>query len=150
AFLSMPFMPAWDAARARIAFEPRFELEIVLLVAAMALLALRGRSLGVGLRRGIAAVLALTAILHLGSVLVPATFERELDLFWDIPDLPSLLGRSLAGGGWLVLAGLALGGVGLAVANSFAIGVMGRAIDCLARPRAVLAFASLGVALAVV
>ncbi|HYC12728.1 MAG TPA: hypothetical protein VEC75_00665, partial [Stellaceae bacterium] len=150
AFLSLPFMPAWDAARSRIAFEPRFELEIVLLVAAMALLALRGRSLGVGLRRGVAGMLALAAILHLGAVLVPATFERELDLFWDIPELPALLGRFLAGSGWLLLAGLALGGIGLAVANSLAIGVMGRAIDCLARPRAVLAIACAGVALAVI
>ncbi|HYC15317.1 MAG TPA: hypothetical protein VEC75_13780 [Stellaceae bacterium] len=149
ALLSLPFMPTWDAARARIAFEPRFELEIVLLVAAMALLGLRGRSLGAGLRRGIASALALAAILHLGSVFVAAAFERELDLFWDIPELPSLLGRLVAGSGWLLLAGLILGGIGLAIANSLAIAEMGRAIDCIARPRAVLALSCVGLLLAV-
>jgi len=148
AFLSAPFMPAWDAARARIAFEPRFEFEAVLLVAAMALLALRGRSLGAGLRHGIAIALALAAVLHFGTVLVPASFERELDLFWDVPELPALLGRFVEGSGWLLLAGLALGGIGLAVANSFAITRMARAIDAIRRPGEVTVLACVACTLA--
>ena len=148
ALLSAPFMPVWDAGLGRVVFRPRPELEAVLLVGAMALLALLGRSVPRPLRWIVAAFLALAALLHLGTVLFPAAFERELDLFWDLPVLPELLGLAVGGGGWLALAGVALSGVAFAVLIAAVLGEMERALRGARRPQAALALAGVCCALA--
>jgi len=148
--LSTPFMPVWDTALGRVAFRPRLALEVVVLAGAMALLALLGRSLPRALRWTVAVLLALAALLHLGTVLIPAVFERELDLFWDLPALPALLGRSVGAEGWLALVVLALGGVALAVLIATILGEMERALRGAGRPQTVLALAGLCCGLAAV
>jgi hypothetical protein len=44
-----------------------------------------------GLRWTAASLLTLGALLHAVAAAVPSFFERELDLYWDLPHLPNLL-----------------------------------------------------------
>src|SRR5512135_2706970 len=108
AFLSAPFMPVWDASLDRVTLRLRPELEVLALLGAIAFLALLGRGLPAALRWAAATALALAALVHLGATAMQAVFERELDLFWDLPELPRLLGRAIGGAGWLTLAGVVL------------------------------------------
>jgi hypothetical protein len=148
AFLSVPFMPVWDAALDRVVLRPRPELEVLVLVGAMALLALLGRGVPPTLRWAAAAVLALAALVHLGAAATQAVFEREPALFWDLPELPHLLGRAAGGSGWLALAGIVLAGVALAAAIAMLLREMERALRGIGRPQAALAVASLSCVLA--
>ena len=148
ALLSAPFMPVWDASLDRVAFRPRPELEVLVLLGAIAVLALLGRGVPAALRWVAATVLALAALAHLGAIAMQAVFERELDLFWDIPELPRLLGRAVGGAGWLTLAGIALAGAALAAVIATLLREMERALRGVGRPQAALALAALGSVLA--
>jgi len=148
AFLSAPFTPVWDAALDRVALRLRPELEVLVLVGAIAFLALLGRGLPAALRWIAAAVLALAALVHLGSTATQAVFEREPVLFWDLPELPQLLGRAVGRAGWLALAGIAFAGVALAAAIATLLREMERALRGIGRPQAVLAVVGLGCVLA--
>ena len=148
AFLSAPFMPVWDASLDRVTLRLRPELEVLALLGAIAFLALLGRGLPAALRWAAATALALAALVHLGATAMQAVFERELDLFWDLPELPRLLGRAIGGAGWLTLAGVVLAGAALAAVIATLLREMERALRGIGRAEAALALAALGSVLA--
>src|SRR5215467_12002063 len=112
ALMSLLFLPAQAPNENRIALDWRPEIEVLLLVGLVAVFAALGRRMPTGLRWTAASLLAAGALLHAIAAAVPSFFERELDLYWDLPHVPSLVGLFFAAKGWvkasLILLGLAL------------------------------------------
>lgn len=151
ALLSALFLPAHLADADRVTLDPRPELEVLLLVGIIAALAARGRNLPTALRWFLAAALALAALFHLAATAVPVFFGRELDLYWDLPHAPRLVGLFAdAMGpvrGWLAVIGIALGAIALVAGIAGVLKLMERALRGRFRAPATLALAGLGVAL---
>jgi len=148
ALLSVLFLPRGIADQNRIILAPRPELEVLLLLALLAFLALRARSLALGWRVAIALLLTLGAIVNFASAVVPSFFERRLDLYLDLRHVPNLIALFIdAAGpvrGWLTVLGVALGLILLPAAIVLVIGQMERALRGRRRAEAVLGLAFVG------
>lgn len=150
--LSALFVPVSAPGLHRVALDPRPSAEILVLVEVLALLALMGWRLPRLLRWGLGVFLALLAVFHLAGAVVLSFFERDLDLYFDLPQIPNLvlLFAEALGPikGWLAVACMTLGVVGLVMAIAILLGSMERA---LAGPyRAPITLAAAGLCLALV
>src|SRR6185437_3201290 len=84
----------------------RPEIEPLVLVALLAMLALAGRRLPAALRWLAAGLILLAAVLQFADAAVLAIFDRQLDLYFDLPHAPSLIGLVwVAAGAWPTSAG---------------------------------------------
>jgi hypothetical protein len=151
AFLSLLFLPSPAVDQNRLTLDWRPEIEVLLLVGLVAVFAALGRRMPSGLRWTAAGLLTLGALLHAIAAAVPSFFERELDLYWDLPHVPSLIGLFFAAKGWLkaslILLGVAAGLVALIAAIALVLRLMDRALRGEGRPRAALIAVGLSVAL---
>jgi hypothetical protein len=151
AFLSLLFLPEQAANENRLALDWRPEIEVLLLVGLVAVFAALGRRMPTGLRWTAAGLLTLGALLHAVAAAVPSFLERELDLYWDLPHVPSLIGLFFAAKGWLkaslILVGVGAGLVVLAAVIALVLRMMERALRGGGRPQAALVVLGLSVAL---
>jgi Sulfatase len=151
AFLSLLFLPSPAVDQNRLTLDWRPEIEVLLLVGLVAVFGGLGRRMPSGLRWTAASLLTLGALLHAVAAAVPSFFERELDLYWDLPHVPSVIGLFFAAKGWLkaslILLGVAAGLVALAAAIALVLRLMERALRGEGRPRAALIAVGLSVAL---
>jgi len=91
-FLLALFTPASETENHRVILDWRPALEILVLAAGLAVLALAGGRLPRPLRVLLAVILLLVALLHLVDALMPGLFGRQLDLYWDLGLTPSVIG----------------------------------------------------------
>jgi hypothetical protein len=105
AFLCLLFVPARDDDNLRLALDWRPEIEPLLLIGLLAGLALGGRRLPALLRWLLAVLILLAALLQAADAVVLGVFDRQLDLYFDLPHLPSLLALFAATAGpWHAIA----------------------------------------------
>ena len=113
AFLCLLFLPARDDENLRLALDWRPEIEPLLLVGLIAVLALAGSGLAASLRWLAAVVIFAAALLQLADAVVLSLLDRQLDLYFDLPHVPKLLALFYdAAGPWrgaTALAGALLG-----------------------------------------
>ena len=151
ALMSLLFLPKPLANENRVALDWRPEIEVLLLVGLVAVFAALGRRMPTGLRWTAAALLTAGALLHAIAAAVPSFFERELDLYWDLPHVPSLLGLFFASKGWLkaslILLGVALALLALVAAIALLLRAMERALRGGRRPELALVVVGLSVIL---
>ncbi len=151
ALLSLLFLPAQVEDGNRLAADVRPELEVLLLLGGLAVGTLLGRRLPLLARVGIALLVVLAAVFHLLAAAVPSFFERDLDLYWDLPHVPGLFGLFLdAAGpvkGWSALLGTLLALILVLMIVAFLLGRMERALRGPGRPQLALAVAALGLIL---
>src|ERR1700729_990681 len=86
------FLPAVDPAANRLILDLRPPAALLLLLAGLALLALSRRSLGSFWRWVLAVILCAAAGLQLASMQVLSFLDPQLDLYFDLPQVPSLVG----------------------------------------------------------
>jgi len=117
AFFCLLFMPARDDDNLRVFLDWRPEIEPLLLIGLLAALALVGRRVPAPLRWLLACLVFLAALLQAADAVVLGVFDRQLDLYFDLPHLPGLVALFTATAGiWrgaaavaaVVLAALAL------------------------------------------
>lgn len=151
ALMSLLFLPTPLADQNRVALDWRPEIEVLLLVGLVAVFASLGRRMPTGLRWIAAGLLTAGALLHAIAAAVPSFFERELDLYWDLPHVPSLLGLFVAAKGWvrasLVLLAVALALAALVTAIALLLRAMERALRGGRRPELALVVIGLAVVL---
>ena len=151
ALMSLLFLPEPMANENRVALDWRPEIEVIVLVGFVAVFAALGRRMPTGLRWTAASLLTLGALLHAVAAAVPSFFERELDLYWDLPHVPSLLGLFFAAKGWvkasLTLLGIVVGLVLLTAAIAVLLRLMERALRGGRRPELALVVVALCVVL---
>ena len=151
ALMSALFLPEPVANQNRITLDWRPEIEVLLLVALLAVFAALGRRMPTWLRWTAAALLTLGALLHGIAAAVPSFFERELDLYWDLPHVPSLIGLFFAAKGSLkaslILLGCAVALVALMAAIALLLRMMERALRGRGRPGTALIAAVLAAVL---
>jgi len=130
--LCLPFAAAKDGENLGFFLDWRPELEPLLLIAAVAVLSLRGRRLPALLRWLVALILFVAALVQFAEAMVLAALDRELDLYFDLAHVPKLLALFYeAAGPWrgaLALAGLALAAVAVVAAMALALGAIERAL----------------------
>ena len=154
AFLSLLFLPAKDEDNLRLVLDWRPEIEPLLLVASLAALALAGRPLRGVWRWLLAVFLFIAAVLQFGDAAMLGIFDRELNVYLDLPHVPNLLGLFWeAAGPWrgaAELAAVALGALAAIGAIAAVLGLAQRAlaprryaVACLALIAAALALGSL-------
>jgi hypothetical protein len=122
--LACLFVPARDAATHgfTIAWRPSAELVTLLFLCAMAAAAWPRFGAARAPAIGLAVVVVAAALLNLADAATPALLGRDLNLYWDLQHLPSLLGLAggVAGLGRLVAtAGLLAAVLMLAVAVAY-------------------------------
>src|SRR5579859_4225183 len=100
ALMSLLFLPEQLPNQNRLTLDWRPEIEVLVLVGLVAVFAALGRRMPTGLRWTAAALLTVGALLHGIAAAVPSFLERELDLYWDLPHLPSLFGLFFAAKGF--------------------------------------------------
>ena len=151
ALMSLLFLPEPLANENRVALDWRPEIEVLLLVGLVAVFSALGRRMPTGLRWIAAGLLTAGALLHAIAAAVPSFLERELDLYWDLPHVPSLVGLFFAAKGWvkasLILLGVALALVALVAAIALLLRAMERALRGGRRPELALAVVGLSVIL---
>jgi Sulfatase len=151
AFLSALFLPAQVPNENRLTLDPRPELEVLLLVGLLAVFSLAGRRMPASLRWLAAVALTLGAAFHAIVAIFPSFMERELDLYWDLPHAPSVLGLFLATKGAvrgsLTVLGILVGLVVLTAAVSGVLYLMERSMRGGSRPQILLVAAGLGLVL---
>ena len=151
AFLSLLFLPDQVRDGNRLGLDARPELEVLLLLGALGLLALLGRRLPLWARAAIGVLVALAALFHLLVAAVPSFFERDLDVYWDLPHVPGLIGLFIdAAGpvkGWASLFGVMLLLVLLSYSVMLLLGWMERALRGPGRPPLALGVAALALVL---
>jgi Sulfatase len=151
AFLSLLFLPVQLANENRLALDPRPEIEVLLLVGLVAVFAALGRRVPTWLRWTAASLLTLGAGFHAIAAAVPSFLERELDLFWDLPHVPNLIGLFFAAKGAvkasLLLLAVTLGLMLLAAVIALVLRMMERALRGGHRPEAALIVVGLSLAL---
>lgn len=151
ALMSLLFLPEPLANENRVALDWRPEIEVLLLVGLVAVFAALGRRMPTGLRWTAAALLTAGALLHAIAAAVPSFFERELDLYWDLPHVPSLLGLFFAAKGSiqasLILLGVALALLALVAVIALLLRLMERALRGGRRPQLTLVVVGLSVIL---
>jgi hypothetical protein len=136
ALLCLLFVPARDDDNLRFALDWRPEIEPLLLIGLLALLALAGRRLSTWFRWLVAALVFLAALWQLADAMMLSVFDRELNLYLDLPHVPNLLGLFYDAAGPLRgAAAIAAGILGTVVV----IAAIAHALDALERalkPRA--------------
>ena len=127
-FLSLLFLPARDDDNLRFMLDWRPTLEPLLLVGLLAALALAGRTLTAPGRWLVAIFVFLAALLQGADAAVLGIFDRELNLYFDLPHVPKLLALFYdAAGPWRGAAGLAL----VAAASVALVALIARALAAL-------------------
>ncbi|HUN46994.1 MAG TPA: sulfatase-like hydrolase/transferase [Stellaceae bacterium] len=151
AFLSLLFLPDQVRDGNRLGWDGRPELEVLLLLGGLGLLTLLGRRLPLWARATTGVLVALAALFHFLVAAVPSFFERDLDLYWDLPHVPGLIGLFVdAAGpvkGWASLFGVSLLLVLLSYSVMLLVGAMERALRGPWRPPLALGVAALGLVL---
>ena len=151
ALMSLLFLPVPVTNENRVALDWRPEIEVLLLVGLVAIFALIGRRMPTALRWTLASLLTAGGLLHAIAAAVPSFFERELDLYWDLPHVPSLLGLFFAAKGWLkaslILFAVVLGLVALVAAIALLLRAIERALRGRGRPGLALVVVGLAVVL---
>jgi len=146
--LSLLFSPRGLPDENRLVFAPRPELEVLLLVALLAVTALMGRALALGWRIVIALLLSLGALLNVASGAVPSFLERPLDLYLDLRHVPNLILMFIdASGpvrGWASVAAVALVLLLLPIAIVLLLRAMERALRGRGRAEVALALSLIG------
>jgi hypothetical protein len=110
-FLLALFAPASEDENHRVVLDFRPALEMLVLVGAVALLRLVGLRLPALLRYAIALIVMLAALLNLADAVMPGTYGRPVDLYWDLGLVPGLFGLYAKSAGlWhaILLAGAAI------------------------------------------
>ena len=134
--LCLPFAAAKDQENLRFFLDWRPELEPLLLIAVVAILALMGRRLPAFARWLLALLVLVAALVQFAEAAVLAALDRELDLYFDLPHVPKLVSLfAEAAGPWrgaLVLLGVTLAALLLVTAIALMLGAIERA---LAPPR---------------
>ena len=92
ALLLALFLPSSEPENHRLVIDHRPALEIVLLIGAVALLRLLGLHLPTMLRYAVGLLILLAFLLNLADAVMPGSFGREADLYWDFRQIPGLLG----------------------------------------------------------
>jgi hypothetical protein len=125
--LCAPFLLVADPWTGRVVPLARFPAVTLILLVVLAAAALVGARLGRMGRGSLAFLLVLAAVLQLAGAFVQATLDRPLDLYFDLPQVTSLLGLlKQAEGPWLaaaIPAAMALGAIALWAASAWAIGL---------------------------
>jgi hypothetical protein len=101
------FLPTREPITHGLALEwrPSAELAGLLLLIAMGALARPGWVAGRGPALFLALLVVAAALLNLADALTPTLLGRDLNLYWDLPHLPSLFGLAHAAAGlWSILA----------------------------------------------
>ncbi|HLJ22239.1 MAG TPA: sulfatase-like hydrolase/transferase [Stellaceae bacterium] len=149
--MSLLFLPEQVPNENRLALDWRPEIEVLLLVGLVAVFAALGRRMPTALRWTAASLLTLGALLHGIAAAVPSFFERELDLYWDLPHVPSLIGLFVAAKGWvkasLVMLGLVVGLIVLVAVIALVLRLMERALRGRSRPQLALVVVGLSLVL---
>src|SRR5712692_7584989 len=136
AFLSLLFLPAKDEANLRLVLAWRPEAEPLLVMAVLAALALAGRSLRPAGRWLLALLLCIAALLQFADAAMLGIFDRDLNLYLDLPHVPSVLGLFWdAAGPWRGGAGIAAAALGAIAAIAAIAAVLGLAQRALAPRR---------------
>jgi hypothetical protein len=147
--LCLLFVPARDDANLRFFLDWRPEIEPVLLIGALAVLALAGRRLPTRLRWLAAALIFVAALLQFGDAAVLGVFDRELDLYFDLPHAPQLLALFYqAAGAWRGVAIIAAAGLGVLVLVALIAAALAAVERALSTPH--YATASLGIVATVI
>jgi hypothetical protein len=154
ALLCLLFVPARDDDNLRFALDWRPEIEPLLLVDVIALVALAGRRLHLWFRWLLAAVVLLAALWQVADALVLSFFDRELNLYLDLPHVPNLLGLfSGAAGPWRGVAGIGAVVVALLLVLTFiayALGAIERALQPRVHAMVAIVLVALALPLAIV
>jgi hypothetical protein len=132
-FLFLLFVSAKDEENLLFVQEWRPEIEPLLLIGVIALLSLAGRQLAAGVRWLLAGVIFLAALLQFADAMVLSIFDRALDLYFDLPHVPSLIGLFYeAAGPWrgaAAILGSALAAAAVVALIAAALGAIGRALE---------------------
>jgi Sulfatase len=135
-FLCLLFLPARDDANLRLVLGWRPEIEPLLLIALLALLALAGRRQPGWLRWLVAGLVLAASLLQLADAAVLGVFDRQLNLYFDLPHVPQLLGLFYdTAGPWRGTAGIAAVLVALAAAWALIAAALAAAERALRPPR---------------
>jgi hypothetical protein len=131
--LWVPFLPAADPWSGRLFIDLRPPALVLVLGAGLGALALAGRRLLRGERWVLALLLFAAAGLQLASALVQIILDRSLDLYFDVAQVPSLVGMFRDSvGPWRATGGFVLAVVVVAasvVAIFWSLGVCERALS---------------------
>ncbi len=127
-----PFVATINPANAKLVADWRPPALVLAALAVLAAAALGRRRLGRGLRWALAAVILVAALLQVVAALVQHFLDRSLDLYFDVPHLPSLFGLFTDAVGAMradLAFALALGVMlGLLAAIAWALGAWQRAL----------------------
>jgi hypothetical protein len=130
--LCLPFAPAKDEENLRFFLDWRPEIEPLLLLGVIAVLALAGRRLPGALRWLLALLIFIAALVQFVDAVVLSFLDRELDLFFDLPHVPKLLSLfAEAAGVWRATAAVmaaVLGGVAVIWLFQCAVAAVERAL----------------------
>ncbi len=110
ALLALLFLPARDPATHGLSVDWRPSAAFVGLVFALAVLAvIRPKAVaGRGLAQILAALSVAAALLNLADAATPAVLGRDLDLYWDLGNTPSLIGLAVDSAGLWRVVGVAI------------------------------------------
>jgi hypothetical protein len=100
----------------RFDWRPSAELALLLLVLSLKGLAGPGRVFGRAAVRSLAVLTLVAALVNLADSAVPALLGRDLNLYWDLRHLPSLIGLAREALGWVPVTAASCGFALLAVA----------------------------------
>jgi len=151
AAMSLLFLPVQAPNENGLALDWRPEIEVLLLVGLVALFAALGRRMPTGLRWTAASLLTAGALLHGIAAVMPSIFDRELDLYWDLPHGQDLVGLFVAAKGWwkasLILLGIAVALAAVIAVIALLLRMMERALRGHNRPGLALIVVALSVVL---
>ncbi|HZB92048.1 MAG TPA: hypothetical protein VE397_11435, partial [Stellaceae bacterium] len=134
--LSLLFIPAREPAHRGISLDWRPEAEPLLIIGVLALLALTGRRLPRLLRWLVAALICLVALLQWADATVGALLDRQLNLYFDLPHVPGLVGLYWdAAGPWRGALGIAAALLAVLGAVALTARVLAAVERALRRPR---------------
>jgi hypothetical protein len=149
ALLCLLFVSGKDEENLRFVLDARPAAEPLLLLGLLAALALLGRPLSTAARWLVAVALFLAALLQFVDAMVLGIFDRTLDLYFDLPHVPQLLGLfTAAAGPWraaAAIAALLLASVGLVALIARALAAIEVALE--PRTNAWLALGAVALAL---
>jgi hypothetical protein len=135
-----PFIPIADPWTGRVVAGKQIPLIVLGVILLIAVLALFGRRLGRVGRGIVAAAMILAAGLQIAAALVQAMLDRPLDLYFDIPQVPALLGLlGQAAGPWAEIAAPAFGAAAALALWAGLIWAIGAVAAALAGRRAATA-----------
>ena len=114
-FLCLLFLPAKDEGNLAFVLDWRPEIEPLLVIAGIALLAVAGRHMPALARWLLAAALAVAALLQAVDAAVLSFFDRALDLYFDLPHVPRLIALFYdSAGAWRGTAAIIAAVIGMA------------------------------------